>query len=131
MGTNGTGTGTAENTGGRVFGFNNDNWFENYGPLPTDQRHVLNLSGFVELPWRLQIAFSVSAYSRPPFSAYVAAMDFNGDGTQNDLLPGTKVNQFGRALDKHDLERLLDLYNAQSCGPADPHWSDRAAPDAA
>ena len=58
-GTNGTGTGTSENAGGRVFGFNNDNWFENYGPLPTDQRHVLNLSGFVELPWRLQLAVSV------------------------------------------------------------------------
>jgi Carboxypeptidase regulatory-like domain len=119
-GTNGTGTGTAENTGGRVFGFNNDNWFENYGPLPTDQRHVLNLSGFVELPWRLQMAFSVSAYSRPPFSAYVAGMDFNGDGTQNDLLPGTRVNQFGHGLDKHDLERLLDLYNAQYAGRRTP-----------
>ena len=34
---------------GRWFGFNNDNWLENYGPLPTDHRHVLNLSGFVYL----------------------------------------------------------------------------------
>src|SRR5207237_6163214 len=39
VGSNGTGLATAEMTGGRVFGFNNDNWFENYGPLPTDERH--------------------------------------------------------------------------------------------
>jgi hypothetical protein len=51
-GSNGPGAGT---------GFNNDNWFENYGPLPTDRRHILNLSGFVDLPWRFQVAFSVSA----------------------------------------------------------------------
>ncbi len=113
VGTNGTGTGTSENAGGRVFGFNNDNWFENYGPLPTDQRHVLNLSGFVELPWRLQLAVSVSAYSAPPFAPYVSGVDFNGDGTINDLLPGTTVNQFGRGLGKDDLARLVDDYNRQ------------------
>ena len=120
VGSNGTGMGTVEPNGGRVFGFNNDDWFENYGPLPTDQRHVLSLSGFVELPWRLQVAFSVSAYSRPPFSAYVAGMDFNGDGTQNDLLPGTKVNQFGRGLDEQDLETLVAQYNAQYAGRRTP-----------
>src|SRR5205814_973095 len=85
VGSNGVGiaTATAEMTGGRAFGFNNDNWFENDGPLPTDQRHILNVSGFVNLPWQLQIGFSVSAYSRPPFSAYIAGFDFNGDGTTN------------------------------------------------
>ena len=115
-GTNGTGTGTSENAGGRVFGFNNDNWFENEGPLPTDQRHVLNLSGFVELPWRLQLAASVSAASPPPFAPYVSGVDFNGDGTLNDLLPGTTVNQFGHEIGKDDLARLVDAYNAQFGG---------------
>jgi hypothetical protein len=119
-GTNGTGTGTNEQAGGRVFGFNNDDWFENYGPLPTDRRHVLNLSGSVDLPWRLQVAFNVAAYSSPPFSAYVAGMDFNGDGTENDLLPGTKVNQFSRGLDKDDLDRLVNLYNEQWAGRTTP-----------
>jgi carboxypeptidase family protein len=97
-------------------GFNNDNWSESYGPLPTDQRQTLNLSGFVDLPWQFQVSFSVSAYSRPPFSAYVSGIDFNGDGTQNDLLPGTKVNQFNRGLDEEDLARLVQLYNQESAG---------------
>lgn len=87
-------------------GFNIDNWFENYGPLPTDRRHVLNLSGSVDLPLRFQASFSVSAYSRPPFSPYVNGVDFNGDGTLNDLLPGATVNQFNRGLDKADLASL-------------------------
>jgi hypothetical protein len=117
VGTNGTGTGTTEAPGGRVFGFNNDDWFENYGTLPTDLRHMLNVSGIVELPWRLQLAFKVSANSRPPFAAYIGNMDFNGDGTLNDLLPGTRVNQFGRSLGEDDLERLVAAYNEQ--------WADR------
>jgi hypothetical protein len=106
-GTNGTAAGA---------GFNNDDWFENYGPLPTDRRHVLNLSGFVELPWRFQVAFSLSAYSRPPFSVYAGAVDFNGDGTRSDLLPGTKVNQFNRELGKDDLARLVARYNQEVAG---------------
>ena len=116
VGTNGTGEGTTENPGGRVFGFNNDDHFENYGPLPTDQRHIVNLSGFVELPWRLQLAANVAAFSAPPFAPYVSDMDFNGDGTVNDLLPGTTVNQFGRGLDAADLVRLVDVYNQRVAG---------------
>jgi hypothetical protein len=116
VGSNGTGTGTMEASGGRVFGFNNDDWFENYGPLPTDQRHVLSASGVVELPWRFQLALAVSAYSRPPFSAYVAGVDFNGDGTRDDLLPGTSVNEFGPDLDAGDLARLVGAYNDQFAG---------------
>jgi hypothetical protein len=114
VGANGTGiaAATAEMvTAGRAFGFNNDNWAENYGPLPTDLRHIMNVSGLAPLPWQMQLAFNVSAYSRPPFSAFVQGKDFNLDGTTNDLLPGSSVNQFGRSLDKSDLVRLVDEYN--------------------
>jgi hypothetical protein len=116
VGTNGTGTGTSESTGGRAFGFNNDDWFENYGPLPTDYRHMLNVSGLVELPGRFQVSFSVAAHSRPPFSAFIGGVDFNGDGTRNDLLPGTTVNEFGRRRDEADLHRLVALYNRTIAG---------------
>jgi hypothetical protein len=76
------------------------------------------MSGLVELPWQVQVAAVVSAYSRPPFSAFVGNADFNQDGTKSDLLPGTTVNQFGRGLDKADLERLVAQYNRQY--PATP-----------
>jgi hypothetical protein len=116
VGTNGVAIGALFNTGFNG-GFNNDNWLENYGPLPTDVRHVLNVSGLSELPGQFQVAVSLSAYSRPPFSAFVFNKDFNGDGTKSDLLPGTTVNQFGRGLGKADLERLVESYNQQHPDP--------------
>ena len=120
VGSNGTGTGTTEATGGRVFGFNNDNWFENDGPLPTDQRHVLNISGAIALPFDINLGVNVSAYSAPPFAPYLANVDFNGDGTLNDLLPGTTVNQFGRDLGKDDLIALVQDYNQRVAGTITP-----------
>jgi hypothetical protein len=120
VGTNGTGTGTSENPGGRVFGFNNDNWLENYGPLPTDQRHLLNVSGTIVLPLDLTVAVSLSAGSAPPFAPYVGNIDFNGDGTVNDLLPGTTINQFGRDRGRADLVTLVAQYNAQIAGTRTP-----------
>jgi Carboxypeptidase regulatory-like domain len=126
VGSNGTTTGTVEMSSGRASGFNNDNWFENYGPLPTDLRHILNLSGYVELPWRFQVAFSLSATSRPPFTAWLEDVDINGDGTNDDLLPGTKVNELARGLDEEDLQRLVEGYNqrfadrALCCGQTAP-----------
>jgi hypothetical protein len=120
VGTNSTGTGSTENPGGRVFGFNNDNWLENYGPLPTDQPHILNVSGTIRLPLDLTLAISLSASSAPPFAPYVGNIDFNGDGTVNDLLPGTTINQFGRDRDKADLVRLVERYNSQIAGRPTP-----------
>ncbi len=110
------GSNGASGPGATATGFNNYNWFENYRPLPTDLRHVLNVSGFMDLPHRFQLSFSISAYSAPPFSAYVNGVDFNGDGTSNDLLPGTSVNQFNRGLNKNDLARLVENYNQQFAG---------------
>jgi hypothetical protein len=116
VGSNGTGTGTFEMGSGRATGFRNDDWFANYGPLPTDVRHILNVSGYVDLPWRFQVAFNVSANSRPPFTAWLENVDLDGDGTRNDLLPGTTVNAFDRGLDQSDLDRLVDVYNQQVAG---------------
>ena len=97
-------------------GFNNDNWFENYGPLAADRRHILNLAGLVELPGRFQVSFGVSYYSRPPFSVFVTGVDFNGDGTMSDLLPGTKVHQFNRGAGHDELARAVEAYNRQFAG---------------
>jgi hypothetical protein len=92
-------------------GFNNDNWFENYGPLSLDRRHVLNISGLVDLPKGFQLSFVSTYYSPPPFTAYIGNVDLNGDGTRNDALPGAGVNQLNRSLGKSDLARLVDEFN--------------------
>ena len=110
------------NNGGH--GFNNDNWFENYGPLlDRDFRHILNLSGIVQLPSRFQLALSVTYNSKPPFSAFLGSTstgnDLNGDGTYGDLLPGTHAGQFNRALGKDDLVRLVNEFNQNYAGKTD------------
>ena len=97
-------------------GFNNDNWFSSYGPVNVDQRHILNLSGIVELPKRFRVAFSSAFYSRMPFNVFVNNLDFHGSGTNADVLPGARVNEFNRGLDKNDLVRLVDQFNQTLAG---------------
>jgi hypothetical protein len=100
-------------------GFNNDSRLGNYGPLDRDVRHILTLSGLAQLPKRFQVGLFVTYNSKPPFSAFLGGLDLNGDGTWDDLLPGTRVNQFNRALGKGDLRRLADEFNGTYAGKQD------------
>jgi hypothetical protein len=93
-------------------GFNLDDWLQNTGPLPTDIRHILNLSAITQLPAGLQLGLTFAYSSTRPFSAYVGGVDFNGDGTQGDLLPGTTANAFNRGYGRARLERLVAEYNS-------------------
>jgi hypothetical protein len=106
--------------GHNIFGvngiFNNDDWSQNYGPLDRDRRHVLNVAGVIYLPRGLQVSFGSAYYSKPPFNVYVANIDFNGTGTVNDVLPGTRVNEFNRTLGKDDVARLVDQFNHTLAG---------------
>jgi hypothetical protein len=96
--------------------YNKDRWFDNFGPLDSDRRHTLTVSGVVELPRGLQASFLSTFASKAPFSAWVSPVDFNGDGTNDDLLPGTKVNQLNRGLSQGALRRLVDDFNRTLAG---------------
>lgn len=109
-GGSGSNTGTAALDVSRP-GLNLDNWHENYGPLTADYTHIANLAGVVELPWRVELGLNFSYSSAPPFNAFVGGIDFNGDGTTGDLLPGTTVGAFNRSLGRADLVRLIDQFN--------------------
>jgi hypothetical protein len=102
-------------------GFNLDNWLQNTGPTATDIRHIVNIAGVLPLPWHFDLGFNFSYASVPPFSAYVGGIDFNGDGTTGDLLPGTTVNAFNRSLGRADLERLVGAFNERYAGTTDAH----------
>jgi hypothetical protein len=116
-------TGTA-GTGGGV-GLNLDNWLQNPGPLPADFTHILNVAGVMEFPSRFELGLNFSYSSAAPFSATVGSspsgIDFNRDGTFGDLLPGTTVNAFNRGLGRNDLVRLVNEFNRNDAGRADPH----------
>jgi len=102
-------------------GFNLDNWLQSVGPLPTDFTHILNLAGVAHLPWAFEAGLNFSYSSAPPFNAFVGGIDFNGDGTTDDLLPGTTVGQFNRGLGRVGLARLVGQFNQTYAGTIDPH----------
>lgn len=102
-------------------GFDNDNPLSNYGPLNTDYRHILSVSSLVQLPKQFQLGTFATYVSRPPFSVFLDGLDFNGDGTLGDLLPGTTVNEFNRGMGKADLRRLVDFFNTTYAGKIDSH----------
>jgi hypothetical protein len=100
-------------------GFNLLDWQENRGPLTTDSTHILNITGMARFRWGTALGFNFSYVSAPPFTASVAGIDFNGDGTTGDLLPGSTFNAFNRGMDSADLERLVDSFNQTHAGKTD------------
>ena len=100
-------------------GFNNDAPLDNWGPLDRDLHHILSLSGLAQLPKGFRMGAFISYISKPPFSAYLGGLDMNGDGTADDLLPGTSVNQFNRRLGKADLRQLANEFNGTYAGNKD------------
>ncbi|HEX6728959.1 MAG TPA: hypothetical protein VF074_03065 [Pyrinomonadaceae bacterium] len=113
-------TGIATGADGRPLpGFSLDDWLSNRGPLDRDVTHIINVAGLVQLPWRFQLGFNFSYSSTPPFSAFVGGIDFNGDGTTDDLLPGTTVNSFNRSLGRAELTSFVQQFNQTYAGKLD------------
>jgi len=100
-------------------GFNLYNWLQNTGPLQNDYPHILNIAGITQLPGHVELGLNFAYASAPSLSAYVGSLDFNGDGTQGDLLPGTTVNVFNRSMGRPDLERLVARFNSTYAGGKD------------
>ena len=100
-------------------GFDLDRWLGNVGPTASDLSHVVNAAGMVSLPRGFELGFNFAYASAPPFSVFVGGIDFNGDGTTGDLLPGTTVNAFNRGMDRADLSGLVDQFNRQHAGTLD------------
>lgn len=104
-------------------GLNLDDWHQRNTPLITDYTHVANVAGVVQLPSGFDLGLNFSYSNPPPFSPIVAGIDFNGDGTTGDLLPGTTTGQFNRGLGRGDLVRLVDQFNQNYAKKLDPHGS--------
>ncbi len=90
------------------------NLYGNPGPLGSDARHIFTFSGIVDLPWGFQAGLITSFASRPPFSATLpgtANSDLNGDGTNNDLLPGFGYNRGNRPITEAEMRARVFQYN--------------------
>jgi Carboxypeptidase regulatory-like domain len=95
------------------------------GPSTLDRTNQLNFGGYLDLPAAFRLGFVSHFWSPLPTSIQVPTQaggvtastgeiylsDFTGDGTVGDLLPGTKVGQFGRGTGVAGLTSLINNYN--------------------
>ncbi|MFN0120694.1 MAG: carboxypeptidase regulatory-like domain-containing protein [Blastocatellia bacterium] len=96
---------------------NLDNWFQTYGPQGA--RHILNVSGLVDLPWGFQLGLISAMSSRGPVMPGVSDIDLDGDGSGSTPIPGAPFNCFNRDCGKSFLEKLVGDWNATNAGKRD------------
>lgn len=111
----------------RGFDYNLDlnNPFALSGFGDADRPHIFSFSGVAELPKGFRAGLIMGFESGAPMSVKIPGVtaltsDLNGDGTSNDLLPGTSFNTVNRDISRSDLRRLVDQYNAQFAGKPAP-----------
>jgi hypothetical protein len=75
------------------------------------------------MPLGFRAGLIVSFESGAPLTVKIpgtTSSDLNGDGTNNDVLPGTSFNTLNRDIGISDLRRLVDQYNTQFAGKPAP-----------
>ncbi len=96
---------------------NLDNRAANWGP--TGARHILNVSGLVDLPWGFQVGFISAMSSRGPLTPSVTNVDLDGDGTTTTPIPGVPFNCFNRSCGKDVLAKAVAEWNLTYAGKRD------------
>jgi hypothetical protein len=86
---------------------------------PIGSRHILNVSGLVDVGWGVQVGF-ISAYgSKGALMPTVSNVDLDGDGITTEVLPGLKFNCFNRGCGKQDLKVAVLNWNQTYLGKTD------------
>ncbi|HUE89155.1 MAG TPA: carboxypeptidase regulatory-like domain-containing protein [Vicinamibacterales bacterium] len=96
---------------------NLDDYFASYGP--NGPRHVLNVSGLINLPGNVQVGFISAMSSRSPVMPSITNVDLDGDGTATTPIPGVDFNCFNRGCDEEDLAQAVAAFNQQYAGQRD------------
>jgi hypothetical protein len=104
-----------------VFSPDNTKPHRYFGPSLLDRPHQLSFGGFADLPRGFQLA--VIGHFWSPLSATLVVpntnlgrgeifrTDFTGDGTVQDLLPGTHTGSFDRGIDASNINTVITNYN--------------------
>ncbi|MBV9300579.1 MAG: TonB-dependent receptor [Acidobacteriaceae bacterium] len=100
------------------------------GPSLLDRTHQLSFGGVADLPWSFRASIVSHFYSGLPISLQVPntgagageifRTDFTGDGTVQDLLPGTNVGAFNRQFGVSGLNAAITNYNSTIANQATP-----------
>src|SRR5262249_28335939 len=70
--------------------YNLDNYNQSYGPQGS--RHILSVSGVVNLPLGIELGLISYSASRGPVTAEVPGIDLTGNGITRTPIPGIGVN---------------------------------------
>jgi hypothetical protein len=101
-----------------------------FGPSLLDRTHQLSFGGYADLPRGFQL--SLIAHFWSPLSTSLVVpntnlgpgeifrTDFTGDGTVQDLVPGTHWGNFGRGIDASNINQALANYNNTYANRATP-----------
>lgn len=101
-----------------------------FGPSVLDRTHQLSFGGYATLPGGFQVSTIAHFWSPLAVSLVVPntnlgpgeifRTDFTGDGTVQDLIPGTHVGNFDRGINAGDINNVINAYNATYAGQATP-----------
>jgi hypothetical protein len=104
-----------------VLALDNANPNRFFGPSVLDRTHQLSFGGYADLPRGFQL--SVISHFWSPLSTSLVVpntnlgpgeifrTDFTGDGTVQDLVPGTHVGSLDRGINASNINRVLTNYN--------------------
>jgi hypothetical protein len=105
---------------------NLNDYFSTYGP---DQpRHVLNISGIVDLPWGFQFSLLSAFTSRTQTEPLIDGVDITGTNTQSSAYTPLPGEQYNGWLSHSQLRNLVNAYNANYAGKPTPAGAAGVSP---
>lgn len=99
-------------------GINNlDKWNSTWGPQQA--RHVLNVSGVIDMPWGIQLGIISGNGSKGPYQLGIGNVDLSGSGVTTGLLPGLPANCINRGCSTSDVTSAINNWNSTLAGRKD------------